>query len=70
MVTWSKDGRVLSAENVKVLNDNRIHVEHQPKRGVNISIVNLVGEDSGVYKCSLNFNKKALHVEHRLVVEG
>ena len=69
-MTWSKDGQVLSADNVKVLNDNRLHVEHQPKRGVNISIDNLNGEDSGLYKCSLNFNKKALHVEHRLQVEG
>ena len=70
VVTWSKDGQVLSADNVKVLNDNRIHLEHQPKRGVNISIDNLRGEDSGLYKCSLNFNKKALHVEHKLQVQG
>ena len=69
-MTWSKDGQVLSADNVKVLNDDRIRVEHQTKRGVNISIINLAGEDSGLYKCSLNFNKKALHVEHRLQVEG
>ena len=70
MVTWSKDDQVLSADNVKVLKDKRILLENQPRRGVNISIVNLRGEDSGLYKCTLNFNKKALHVEHKLQVEG
>jgi len=69
VVTWSKDDQVLSADNVKVLKDKRILLEHQLRRGVNISIVNLRGEDSGLYKCTLNFNKKALHVEHKLQVE-
>jgi len=69
VVTWSKDEQVLSADNVKVLKDERILLEHQPRRGVNISIVNLRGDDSGLYKCTLNFNKKALHVEHKLQVE-
>ena len=30
----------------------------------------LKGSDSGHYRCTLNFNKKALHVEHKLLVEG
>ena len=55
---------------MKVLNDDRIYLEHQQKHGVNITIVNLRGEDSGVYECSLNFNKKALLVKHNLQVEG
>ena len=61
---------MLSADNVKVLNDERIVLEHQPRHGVNITIVNLRGEDSGLYKCTLNFNKKALQVKHKLQVEG
>ena len=69
-MTWSKDDQVLSANNVKVLKDKRIHLEHKPRHGVNISICDLRGEDSGLYKCTLNFNKKALHVEHKLQVEG
>jgi hypothetical protein len=39
VVSWSKDGQVLSADNVKVLNDDRIYLDHQPKHGVNIAIV-------------------------------
>ena len=70
VVTWSKDDQILSADNVKVLNDDRIILHHEEKKGVNISIINLRGDDSGVYKCSLNFNKKALHVKHKLQVEG
>ena len=31
---------------------------------------NLRGSDSGYYRCTLNFNKKALHVEHKLLVQG
>ena len=69
-MTWSKDDQILSADNVKVLNDDRIILHHEEKKGVNISIINLRGDDSGVYKCSLNFNKKALHVKHKLQVEG
>ena len=33
-------------------------------------VSNLVGSDSGHYRCTLNFNKKALHVEHKLLVQG
>lgn len=69
VVTWSKDSQVLSADNVKVLMDHRLTVHHQPRHGVNISISNLRGSDSGHYRCTLNFNKKALHVEHKLLVE-
>ena len=55
---------------MKVLKDKQIILQHQRRHGVNISIVNLRGEDSGLYKCTLNFNKKDLHVEHKLQVEG
>ena len=35
-----------------------------------VLVSNLRGSDSGYYRCTLNFNKKALHVEHKLLVEG
>merc|ERR1719410_2278428 len=35
VVTWSKDGQVISADNFKVLKDSRITVNHLPNRGHN-----------------------------------
>ena len=54
----------------QVLQDARLSVSYAPLRGANIPLADLRGGDSGRYRCTLNFNKKALTVEHTLLVRG
>ena len=53
-----------------MLQDARLSVSYAPLRGANITLADLRGGDSGRYRCTLNFNKKALTVEHTLLVRG
>jgi len=69
VVTWSKDGQVISADNFKVLKDSRITVNHVPNRGVSITIVGLKVSDSGSYDCALNLKRHVINVVHTLQIE-
>jgi len=69
VVTWSKDGQVISADNFKVLKDNRITVNHVPHDGVSITITDLKVSDSGQYACALNLKQNVLKVVHTLQIE-
>jgi len=69
VVTWSKDGQVISADNFKVLKDSRITVNHLPNRGVSITIHGLKVSDSGSYDCALNLKSHVLNVVHTLQIE-
>ena len=72
-MTWSKDGQVISADNFKVLKDNRITVNHSPHEGVAITIADLKVTDSGQYACALNMKKnvqKVVHTLHIVHIEG
>ena len=70
VVTWSKDGQVISADNFKVLKDSRISVNHIPRDGVSITITDLKVSDSGQYACALNLKQNVLKVVHTLQIEG
>ena len=70
VVTWSKDGQVISADNFKVLKDSRITVNHVPRDGVTITITDLKVSDSGQYACALNLKQNVLKVVHTLQIEG
>lgn len=69
VVTWSKDGQVISADNFKVLKDSRITVSHLPNRGVSITIHGLKVSDSGSYDCALNLKSHVVNVVHTLQIE-
>jgi len=69
VVTWSKDGQVISADSFKVLKDSRITVNHVPNRGVSITIQGLKVTDSGSYDCALNLKKHVVNVVHTLQIE-
>jgi len=69
VVTWSKDGQVISADNFKVLKDSRISVNHIPRDGVSITITDLKVSDSGQYACALNLKQNVLKVVHTLQIE-
>lgn len=69
VVTWSKDGQVISADNFKVLKDSRITVDHLPNKGVSITIRGLRVEDSGAYHCALNLKSHVVKVVHTLQIE-
>ena len=57
----------LGGVNISIRQDY-CHIASLPLTGTLFS--NLRGSDSGHYRCTLNFNKKALHVEHKLLVQG
>lgn len=69
VVTWSKDGQVISADNFKVLKDSRITVNHRTNRGVEITITGLSVSDSGSYDCALNLKSHVVNVVHTLQIE-
>jgi len=69
VVTWSKNGQVISADNFKVLKDNRITVNHLPHEGVTITIAELKVTDSGQYSCALNLKHNVQKVVHTLQIE-
>ena len=61
MVTWSKDGQVISADSFKVLQDQRISVKgEQGGQGVSLTISGLRRSDGGKFisltKLSPGFN--------------
>ena len=70
MITWMKDERVISADNFKVLDDNRITVSHLVGRGTNLTIRHLKTQDSGQYSCAVNLKEKPLKVVHKLQIQG
>ena len=70
VVSWTKDGQVISANDLKVLKDDRIKVSHRPTEGVSISISGLKVTDAGKYTCELNLKENVQRITHTLEVEG
>merc|ERR1719284_2327499 len=55
VVTWSKDGQVISADSFKVLQDARISVRGElGGQGVSLTISGLRRSDAGQWVCALN----------------
>ena len=69
MVTWSKDGQVISADTFKVVRDSRISVTRE-RDGVSLRVSSLGLSDGGRYVCALNMKHSVLTVVHQLNIEG
>ena len=69
VVSWSKEGQIISAANLKVIKDERIIIDHTSTKGVSITISDLRVTDAGKYSCELNM-KEVQRIVHTLEVEG
>jgi len=70
VITWSKDGQVISADTFKVLQDMRMQVSADANdQGVMLTVSGLKLSDSGQYVCALNTKHSVLSVVHTLNIE-
>ena len=69
MVTWSKDGQVISADTFKVVQDSRISVRRE-RDEVRLIVRSLGLADGGKYVCALNLKHSVLTLVHQLNIEG
>ena len=67
MVTWSWNGRLLSAGPVKVYAEKRLSVDGD---GWGIRLKDVQKEDKGLYQCQINIKSSPITLSHNLHVMG
>ena len=69
MITWYKGTRILSAGDLKILDEPRIRLKPREK-GVNVQIRDVAMSDKGEFACEVNLKDRPLRITHRLEVLG
>ena len=67
VITWTWNGRLLSAGSMRVYDDNRIRVLND---GRELIIEGVTPEDRGEYSCTLNLEFNPLSLYHKVEVLG
>lgn len=69
VITWYKGDRILSAGNLKILDEPRIDILSGPS-GISVLIQDVQMSDQGPYACEVNLMDKPLRITHELKVLG
>ena len=67
MITWTRNGRLLSAGSMKVYEDDRIEVVDD---GRELIVKEVTKEDRGEYSCTVNFKLEPVSLSHTVQVLG
>lgn len=67
VITWYKGDRILSAGNLKILDEPRIDILSGPS-GISVLIQDVQMSDQGPYACEVNLMDKPLRITHELKV--
>ena len=67
MITWSWNGRLLSAGSMKVYDDERIEVVND---GRELIVRGVTREDRGEYSCTVNLKLEPVSLSHQVEVLG
>jgi len=72
VITWYKDGRILSAGGLKIAPDApRVVVDQDARgRGVDLRLKDVRPVDEGEYKCEANLKDRVVNITHQLEVLG
>ncbi|XP_071742804.1 neuronal growth regulator 1 isoform X1 [Lepeophtheirus salmonis] len=68
IITWYKGDRIISAGNLKILEDPRIQINVKQGRGIQIIIQNVHTQDQGIYSCEVNFKDNPIKLSHNLEI--
>ena len=67
MITWTWNGRLLSAGSMKVYDDDRIEVVND---GRELIVREVTREDKGEYSCTVNLKLEPVSLSHTVQVLG
>ena len=67
MITWTWNGRLLSAGSMKVYDDDRIDVVND---GRELIVREVTSEDRGEYSCTVNLKLEPVSLSHTVQVLG
>ena len=67
MITWTWNGRLLSAGSMKVYDDDRIEVVND---GRELIVKEVTREDKGEYSCTVNLKLEPVSLSHTVQVLG
>ena len=67
VITWSWNGRLLSAGSMKVYDDDRIEVVDD---GRELLVREITREDRGEYSCTVNLKLQPVSLSHQVEVLG
>ena len=71
VITWYRGSRILSAGNLKILDEPRLQVLPDPRgRGVDVRLRRVRMQDEGRYTCQVNLKDTVVNITHQLEVMG